>query len=625
MKMKPNPRRLFKALLLCVILFTAASTTRAQTGNSVQISLPDHSAYPVIRFYLDPFDRSGSPLENLQLDQITLVEDGLPRDILEIQTLNPGIQLVTAFNFSSSFAIQDIIGRTRFEYIQESLLNWVAQPIDTAEDDLSILDSLGLEEVHSISKADWIGALEEMGPVTRESVPDLNVLSRAIEIASDPVSQPGMKRVVLFFSSQLSTDEFETIDSLISLAKDNQVRVYTILVSSPANFDTAGASKLQTLSTETGGKFLTFSGEEPLADLGQLLYPLRTTYMLKYESSIITRGIHTLEVSISATPSDIVGSQEFTLDIQPPNPIFITPPRTVTRTPIEETLEGDGEISFEPTELTLPILIEFPDNHPRELEEVIFRVDGEIIETKTSPPFDQFIWTLDEYQSSGTHYLTLEAVDLMGLSRISVDTPIEIEVIQPPLELWDIAKRNGPALLGLALILLFSLTLFVFISRGRIRPGNHRAITWTKNLGKRVITLIKNAFLSKKRMQSDLGLSNSIPYRLIPVNDISQQLFPEPIQIDQPEITLGNSNLKSGIRINHPSITPNHARISSEGGKIHQITDLGSVAGTWINYQEIPPSSPHVLKDGDIINIGEAAFRFQTNTEQNSLAANKEK
>jgi predicted component of type VI protein secretion system len=48
------------------------------------------------------------------------------------------------------------------------------------------------------------------------------------------------------------------------------------------------------------------------------------------------------------------------------------------------------------------------------------------------------------------------------------------------------------------------------------------------------------------------------------------------------------------------------------------------VAGTWINYQDIPPSSPHVLKDGDIINIGEAAFRYQVRNGPNPPEENKE-
>jgi hypothetical protein len=618
------PAYLIKIIIICLILLIGSSSARAQSGKTVRISLPDSSAYPTITVYIDPFDRNGNPLGNLETDQITLVEDGINRDLLEIQSLNPGIQLVVVFNFSTPFAIQDINGRSRFDYIQESLLNWAAQPVDTDPDDLSLIDNLGLEQTHLEEKSDWVEALEELDPVLREATSNFNVLAQAIEIASDPVSQPGMKRVVLLFSPQPTSEGFEAIDSLISQAKDNQVQVYTIMVSSLAYFETAGAAKLQALSSETGGKFLTFSGEEPLADLGQLLFPLRTTYLLKYQSSIVTPGTHTLEVSIVSPPANIEGQREFTLDIQPPNPIFITPPRTVTRSLIDDTLDETDINNYEPNSLALPILVEFPDLHPRELEELIFRVDGEIIEVKNAPPYDQFTWDLDDYTVSSTHYLTLEAVDIMGLSRISVETPIEIEVTLPAQNIWDIARKNVPALMGLALILLLGLTLFVLINRGRIRPGTNRVFTWVKNQGNRAAGLFKEVSLFKRHPPISAETRDFSPYRLIPVNDISRQLFPEPVQIDQPIITLGNSNQEDIVGIQHPSIIPEHARISSQDEDQFQIIDLGSTAGTWINYQQISPSSPHTIKDGDIINIGEAAFRFQIKNRPNSRAADKE-
>jgi len=101
------------------------------------------------------------------------------------------------------------------------------------------------------------------------------------------------------------------------------------------------------------------------------------------------------------------------------------------------------------------------------------------------------------------------------------------------------------------------------------------------------------------------------PYRLIAINDISQQLFPEPIRVNANELTIGSSLPGNGIQIKHPSVIKEHARINFLDDKKYQITDLGSTAGTWINYQQIKSSKPQFLKDGDIIHIGEAIFRFQ--------------
>jgi hypothetical protein len=623
METRFSPTSFLKIFLLCLALLFGVSGAKAQVGRNIEISIPDSAEYPLLTVYIDPTDSNGNPLEALERDQITLVEDGLNRDLLDIQALNPGIQLVLAFNFSTPFAIQDINGRSRFDYIQESLLNWAAQPLDTAADDLSIVDNIDIDQVHVEQKSDWITTLEDLDPALRETESNLNVLARAIEIASDPVSQPGMKKIVLFFSPQPEPDGFATIDSLTAQAKDNQVRVYSVLVSSPAFFENAGAARLQNLSAETGGTFLTFSGEEPFPDLGQLLLPLRTTYMLQYQSSIVTSGTHTLEIIIAATPATIDGSREFQLDIQPPNPIFITPPRSITRTALEDGQDDIDQINYDPEILTLPILVEFPDLHPRPIEELIFRVDGEIVEIKTAPPYDQFIWDLDKYQVSGTHYLTLEAVDIMGLSRLSIETPIEIEVIPPTQDIWDIARKNTPVMLGLAFILILGLTLFVLISQGRIRPGKNPVSRWLREQRVKAIKFLKGKFQFKTGSVAPAE-TETRPYRLIPANDITSQLFPEPIQIDQPEIVLGTANRENVIKIQHPSIIAEHTRISALRGDQFQVTDLGSTAGTWINYQQISPSATHSLKDGDIINIGEAAFRFQIKTGANSLAENKE-
>jgi hypothetical protein len=221
--------------------------------------------------------------------------------------------------------------------------------------------------------------------------------------------------------------------------------------------------------------------------------------------------------------------------------------------------------------------------------------------------------------------LTLEAVDIMGLSKLSVETPIEIEVILPTQDVWDIARKNSPALLGLALTLILGLMLFVLISQGRIQPGNNSVTRWLKHTKSNLFDLIKHKFQFRDQEPAPSENSRFIPYRLIPVNDASRELFPEPIQIHQPEIVLGADAGKNSIRIKHPSIISQHARITPLEGNQYQITDLGSAAGTWINYQQIPPSSPHRLQDGDIINIGETAFRFQLKNGPNSGTGNKEK
>jgi hypothetical protein len=601
-------------ILLCLILMIPASQVRAQEARQITLSAPDLAKYPDITFYIDVNSREGRSITHLTADQITLDENGIEQELLDFQVLSPGIQLVAAFNLSNPFAIQDINGNSRFDFIKQSLLDWAAQAQTSAPDDISIVSNDGLEHSHLVEKSAVTSILEGYDPDLRETESNFNVLAKAISIASDPVDQPGMKRIVLFYTSQPTTEGFAAIDNLISQAVDNQVKVYTILVSSPAFFSSAGAAKLQDLSSNTHGLFLPFSGDEPLEDLTQLFEPLHSTYLVNYRSQIVTPGTHTLEVTVDSTLSPIVGVREFFIDVQPPNPIFVSPPRVISREILEEnSMESTNQV-FQPETYPLHILLEFPDNHPRDIEELIFRVDGEIVARKTSPPYDEFIWDLSSYETSAVHHLSLEAVDILGLSRLSVETPVEINVVIPPPDLPSIIRTNAPALAGLAVILLAGIALFIFVSQGRIQPGvtnifQSFSTKWVQFTKSR--TLIKKILPGKNNDPEESPDLTKNSYRLIAINDVSQQLFPEPVRVDEHEIKIGSSLPVKGIQVKHPSVIKEHAMINCLSDKKFQITDLGSTAGTWINYQQIKSGKPQFLKDGDIIHIGEAIFRFQ--------------
>ncbi len=622
---KFTSRLLAAFLLFCLVLLSSSHSVQAQAGKVVSISAPVLDQYPEVTCYFSVINRDGTLESGLTADQVSLFEDGIEQELTAFQELNPGIQLVTAFNISNPFSIQDINGISRFSFIKDALIGWADLPVETGEDKVSLISNDGLEHSHLRQKAQFKSILEEYDPQLRESESNYNVLAQAISLASDPVDQPGMKRVVLLFTGQPTSNEIPALDSLTSQAIDSQVQIYTVLISSPAFFNTAGAVRLQQLSAETGGAFLTFSGEESFPDLSQLLDPLRSTYQVKYRSQIVTQGVHALEVSAASTLGENIGTREFFLDIQPPNPILISPPREIVRELPEENpdpLTAD----YQPESIQLDVLLDFPDSHPRELEELIFRVDGEVIERKTEPPFDHFIWDLTPYQNSATHFISLEAIDIMGLSRSSQRTPVEISVIVPPPDLSFLIRENMMALAGLAGILAVGLTIFFLIAGGRIQPGAQKL---SQKIGSMWVKTVKSSPLVKRVLPSPsvdpgTGVEHPAkPFRLIAIGEISQQLFPDPIKVQQGTIILGSHPPAKGLKVYHPSVIKQHAQIISDPDGRYQILDLGSTAGTWVNYKQITGPEPQILKDGDIIHIGEAVFRFQVR-DKKDLGPDKE-
>jgi predicted component of type VI protein secretion system len=61
-----------------------------------------------------------------------------------------------------------------------------------------------------------------------------------------------------------------------------------------------------------------------------------------------------------------------------------------------------------------------------------------------------------------------------------------------------------------------------------------------------------------------------------------------------------------------PSVDKQHARLTFDEAGEFRLADLGSHAGTWINYAPVSLEGTR-LQDGDIVHVGRVAFRFLLN------------
>ncbi len=478
------------AVIFLVFLFKPVN---AQSGQQILISPPIISQFPEISLDFDVLDPAGNPKKDLDQEQFTILENGQQVKQVSFDQLTPGIQLVLAINNSPPLAIQDISGTSRLEYIKESLISFLNQTPAASPDDLSLISNDGLEITHQNDRSALIESLEDYNPDSKETTANFNVLSRAIEIASDPGSEPGMKRVVLLFSPAPTPQEIGAIADLSTQAASNQVIIYPIIISSPAFFDSEGVDAISKLASDTNGEIFLFSGaiaeeetedeeDEPdpgpepyenLPDFWLLLDQYRSTYRLQYRSQIITSGVHTLVIKVKDNLEETEKSLEFSLEVLPPNPILVSPPREIIRE--TSTLEGeeDNDQALYPQEIELEALIEFPDQLPREITESILRVDGEIAARNLSAPFDRFTWDLSPYQISGVHYLTLEVVDELGLSKSSVQTPVEVIIDTQAPSLKTILIENRGSFLGLAVLIAAGLGFLLLIFHGKIQPRSY--------------------------------------------------------------------------------------------------------------------------------------------------------
>jgi hypothetical protein len=603
---------------LCLILAWATPTS-AQSGGYAEIAPPVYDQFPEVTTYLDIYRQDGTFLSGLSSREITLIENGSQRPLKTFQTLTPGIQLVIAVNIAPPFAIQDITGTSRWDYLSNHFMHWLAESPDVEKDDLSIISNDGLETTHTNAKDDIVETLEGYQPQPRETSSNLNVLTQAIDIASDPLSDRGMKRVVLFLTPPPTPEEIAALQSITSRAMENNVRIFSILVSSPDFFTSVGPEQLQKMAQTTEAKFFTFSGSEELPDLQTLFNSLRGTYLVSYESGIRSVGPHQLEITIDTDEGKITTTRELVFSVQPPNPILVTPPSEIERhnpDPDQETTPiEDYTPSFQPLE----VIIEFPDGHPRPLQKTSLEVDGEIVQVRTEPPFDRFMWDLSQYERTQNHYLRIRAEDSLGLSKTSVQTPVKIIVNTPEPSMGNIFKQHPLGFLSLAGILVAAFTLLFLISKGVIHPKSllpaiprerQKGSSLThQNGNKKGITSPLHRYLRPKK-RGEKGSPNALAM-LDSYNEEAKKLFSQKLPLSEKEITFGKNPREVTTWIDHPSVSGLHARLNVKSDTEFHLSDEDSQSGTWVNFQEIPEGYQVPIHHGDIIHFGKIGFRFE--------------
>jgi hypothetical protein len=596
--------RKFLALFIAgFLLFTGLAPVRAQSAARVSLFALQTASFPSISATLDVFDATGSFVTGLAPGAVTLLEDNQPATIDSLKELEPGTEFALAFDPGPFFAYRDSNAVTRLDKVMQVITDWVAVHPDSLGDDLSLILGGGTSALHLASTAAFSEALSAYKPDLQKVVSSPGILSSALDAVSVNPSQPGQKPVVLYITSIPADSDIPVLQNLSQRAVAGFIRVNVWIVASKDFFSTSGATALKDLAIQTGGQYSTFSISEPLPSPETYLAPLRHTYSLEYSSSILASGEHTLAVQVDLNGEKVISADlTFEMDIQPPNPILVAPPVQIVRTASDAKTTAIA--SFLPTQQTINILIEFPDKRTRSLVRTVLYVDGVRASENSSAPFDQFTWDLSGYTSSGQHTLTVEAVDNLGLSKVSLGVPVLVTIVRPRFGLIPWLSRNSPWV-ALGAVLFAGGGLAVILTRSRIR--NRRARGTSRNSRHDPLTQIV-----VERRKSGLSQQNTRPVKtfdayLVRLKDDGVPITAPPIPITVSEITFGLDPIQSSYILDDPSVSPLHARLREEGGE-YFLSDEKSVAGTWVNFEQV--LSPRKLQHGDVLQFGRMSYRF---------------
>lgn len=605
------------ALQSFVLLFLVPTivSVAAQEGARAWVGSPDSTSFPKITTSLDVHDANGNFVYGLDPGSVRVLEDERRITVTTLSRQRPGVQLVVAVNGGPSFAIRNSQGQSRFDFVKQALVDWSEARSGSTIDDLSLLANEHPDASHITSIEEWLPTLQAYQPDPRNAVPDLTVLARAIDVAADATPRAGMGKTVLFITAPPSEEAGVGLQSLASRASQLGVRIYVWLVASTERFSSEPARQLADLAAQTGGQYFAYSGYETIPDVESYLEPLRNTYLLTYTSRLSASGTHSLSVQVSLDGSEVLSEPvEFELEVLPPNVAFISPQLTIER----QRTEAENSESLVPKLENLEVLIEFPDGHPRAIERSRLYVDNEIVQINNAPPFDRFTWDLDGYVSDGEHTLKVEVEDSLGLSGTSMETNVAVTIRRQSRNVFSALSRNRSVFAGSAAILAAAVLVLVLIRGGQLRPGFILELRRRKQRSDPVTQPVGiKPEGEKQRFPGWLDRLNWPQRRLapqsmaflIPLSNTGSEKSRPPISISTPDVTFGYDPELVDQAIKDPSVEEVHARLKHDHNGSFRIADLGSVAGTYVNYTPVSKEGI-ALEHGDLIHIGRVGFRF---------------
>ncbi len=630
MKFKLQMRK-FLLLLAGLGLFLGWGVpARAAPGAEADLYPTDSSAFPTISTFLDVFDATGRFVSGLKPEQVTVVEDQHPLAVKSLNEMVVPLQLVVAINPGPSFGVRNQQGIAGFDGVHQALTQWVQSlPADTP-DDMSLVTITGPVIAHASAK-DWLVSLDTFQPDFRAMTPNLQSLQIALDTVAVAGPRMGMKRAVLFITPHMDDPDLANqMQPLLDKAMQNRVRVFVWFTDTGNYAATTSAAVFSGLAMQTGAAFFSASDTSPYPDPESYFAPLRRIYALQYDSLAKSGGSHTVDVDVRGQSGDIQSNaQTFNVDLQPPNPMLVSPILQITRqAPADDPYNQNVLV---PDKQKVDLLVEFPDGHQRPLVRTTLYVDGQIAAENKTAPFNSFTWDLSGYKESGEHKLVVEAVDDLNQSKMSMEIPVSVTVIEPPHGVSAFFGRYrqpitygavGFAGLVLALIVFVGPFRMAFLRRRSELQAHADPLTQPvpivlerpngKN-GKEPSNGKRHAAArngSAAPPEAPAHLQRLISDPLAAPGETFKPAPMSPIPLNGNEMTFGTDPVQSFYVLDDPSLAPRHARImQSEDGQF-VVADAGTIAGTWVNFEPVGKDG-HPLQHGDVVHFGQLVYRFE--------------
>ena len=617
-KIAPLKRNIL-ATALAIAALVLPQLAAAQTGATLTLRHLETEAFPIIAGYLDARDAGGGNFADLQAEDLQAWEDGVARPLSSLRPVEPGLHIILVLNPAEPFSIRDAQAKTRFDYVKEPILAWARALRPDNVTPLSLITPEGAL-VQRASPDEWTGAFDSIQPDFGGLQVTTQAFQQALELASQPSEQPGQGIAIWWVTATPTAQTMAAAPEWQAVLAERGIPLFIWQIDSPSTFESPAAFSLQALAEASGGQWFGFSGGQVFPSPEDYFSPFRSAYFFQYSSQLHTSGNHQVQLQMVSEGAAVTSQAlSFDLDIQPPNPILVSPPSQIRRSPSAEDSQ-----QLAPFSQPIEIIVEFPDDFERNLVRTALYVNGEQVAENRVAPFTRFNWSLGDYTISQQVNLRVEAQDELGLEGSSIEFPVQIMVENPLTWYEALLARSGPLLvfgvlfaagaLFLAMVLSGRLSP-AFRSAGRRRRASRQAPTPRDPLIDSPLSL-EQGLPPPEPTASIMGgaavqLSPAVLQRLS-MQDPSQTA--ELIPLFGDEFVIG-SQRGCEVRLQEESVAAEHARLKRLADSSYRVADLGSEAGTWVNYAPVSAEGSQ-LRDGDLLHFGRVAFRFLLNVDR---------
>lgn len=587
---------------------------QAQAGsNTVTLSSPSVEAYPRIEVNFWPFDQEGKLYNKLSQTDLHLYENEREIKIDSLELVQPGTHFVIAINEAKTLG-NSYSGKTRMARMLEDWMTWAQAQSITTLDDFSLVTNTGVAQNQLTTPGEWVQALNDYQPDLKNAQASLTSLSQAINLLSSLPTTDQKSRAILYVTPLPGEGDLATLNDQANLAAAAKIRLFIWLIGPQSYTTEAATAALQQAATQTGGDFFLFSGAETLPQVSTYLDPYNYEYKLDYTTQIQTTGDYTLLLKIDnkdfQAASDPVN---FSLTVQPPNPIFLSPPSTLV---LNWVRSSDKKWQITPATINLKFMVEFQDGHSRALKAARLFVDDKLASEDLEAPFDELSWNVSQLTESGKHRLQIYVEDEVGLTAKTIEMPIEVIVNPKPLNAFEkIVEQIGVTNLVIIGFLLLAVLVMIFGLRRLLTRGaqfGKRRPNADKDPLKQEVVIAENEYAVKPQENEPAGWpklpgGGKAPARLLVLNTGKS------IALPASETLLGSDSKHCDVLLSGPTISAVHAQIFTDASKHFYIADKGSAAGTWVNYAPVSSHGTR-LEHRDLVNLGALRFKFEVLT-----------